>query len=100
MVGAPGAVKTAYSANHGGGRQLGRNAAKRSLDQATVNREFDDADILFNGRNYPLDESPAAYKDFEQVTASVEQAGLASKVAHLRARFVIKDNDQSAEGAA
>ena len=51
-------------------------------------------------RHYPLDESPAAYKDFEQVLASVETAGLATTVARLDARFVIKDADKSLKGAA
>ena len=100
MVGQPEAAKTAFSINHGGGRQMGRNHAKRTLNQAAVDKELFDADILYNGRTYPIDEAPAAYKAFDQVTASVEQAGLAKVVARLRARFVIKDMDQSAEGSA
>ena len=32
-----------------------------------------------------------SYKDFEEVLRSVKLAGLASEVARLRARFVIKD---------
>jgi tRNA-splicing ligase RtcB len=86
--------------NHGAGRQKGRKAAIRELDQATVDREFVDADILTNCRTYPKDEAPAAYKDFNEVLRSVELAGLASPVARLRARFVIKDGDQSLGGAA
>lgn len=100
MVGAEGAYKTAYSINHGAGRAMGRNHAKRTLVQKDVDAGMLAADILYNGRSYPIDESPAAYKDFEQVTKSIEQAGLAKTVAKLSARFVIKDNDQSAEGAA
>lgn len=100
MVGQAAAEKTAYSINHGAGRAMGRNAAKRALKQADVDAGMLAADILYNGRSYPLDEAPAAYKDFEQVTKSVEEAGLAKVVAKLNARFVIKDNDQSAEGAA
>ncbi len=100
MVGQPEAAKTAYSINHGAGRAMGRKAAKRALSQAAVDASFLANDILYNGRSYPLDEAPAAYKDFAQVTASVEEAGLAKVVAKLRARFVLKDNDQSAEGAA
>lgn len=92
MAALPGAEKSCYSVNHGAGRILGRNAAKRSLDQGGVDREFDHHDILFNGRNYPLDEAPDAYKDFGQVLASVEEAELAHQVAHLAARFVIKDS--------
>lgn len=100
MVGLDGAVNTCYSINHGAGRAMGRNAAKRALKQTVVDEGLAAADILHNGRNYPIDEAPAAYKDFNQVCDSVEQARLAKTVAVLRARFVIKDNDQSAEGAA
>jgi tRNA-splicing ligase RtcB len=57
-------------------------------------------DILTNCRVYPKDEAPAAYKDFNEVLNSVKQAGLASEVARLRARFVIKDADESLKGAA
>lgn len=100
MVGQEGASKTAYSINHGAGRAMGRNHAKRTLNQAVVDQGLAQADILHNGRQYPIDEAPAAYKDFNQVMASVEEAGLAKTVARLQARFVIKDNDKSAEGSA
>ena len=53
-----------------------------------------------NCRTYPKDEAPAAYKDFNELLLSVKQAGLASEVARLRARFVIKDSDDSLKGAA
>ncbi len=46
------------------------------------------------------DETPAAYKDFDAVLDSVKLAGLASEVARLQARFVIKDSDSSLRGAA
>ena len=48
-------------------------------------------DILSNCRQYPRDEAPDAYKDFNEVLRSVESAELAHTVAKLRARFVIKD---------
>ncbi len=92
MAALPGAEKSCYSVNHGAGRILGRKAAARALDQSTVDQEFDTHDILFNGRKYPIDEAPDAYKDFNQVLASVEEAELAHQVAHLAARFVIKDS--------
>lgn len=91
MMALPGAEKSCYSVNHGAGRQLGRKRAIRELDQAEIDRSFDERDILFNGRRYPKDEAPAAYKDFEEVLRSVKLAGLASEVARLEARFVIKD---------
>lgn len=72
----------------------------RTLDQAGIDASFAERDILTNCRNYPIDEAPAAYKDFDEVLRSVETAGLASEVARLRARFVIKDADSSLRGAA
>jgi tRNA-splicing ligase RtcB len=86
-----GASKSCYSVNHGAGRQMGRKEATRQFDQQTIDREFDEDDILTNCRQYPKDEAPAAYKDFEEVLRSVTAAGLAGEVARLKARFVIKD---------
>ena len=62
--------------------------------------EFAANDILTNCRQYPKDEAPAAYKDFDAVLDSVKLAGLASEAARLKARFVIKDADMSLQGAA
>ncbi|MCF0234359.1 MAG: RtcB family protein [Thermoguttaceae bacterium] len=92
MVALDGAVASHYSVNHGAGRALGRRFAARTLDQAAVNAEFDEADILTNCRQYPKDESPAAYKEFNEVRRTVELAGLAREVARLRANFVLKDS--------
>ncbi|QEG41190.1 RtcB family protein [Roseimaritima ulvae] len=91
MVADAGAEKSCYSVNHGAGRVLGRRHAKRVLDQAKIDSELDRRDILSNCRRYPKDEAPAAYKNFEEVLKSVKTAGLASEVARLKARFVIKD---------
>jgi tRNA-splicing ligase RtcB (3'-phosphate/5'-hydroxy nucleic acid ligase) len=95
MVADSGAAKSCYSVNHGAGRQMGRKAAIRALDQKTVDQSFADSDILTNCRQYPKDEAPAAYKDFNEVLRSVTTAGLASEVARLTARFVIKDADKA-----
>ena len=100
MVAEPGAALSCYSVNHGAGRARGRKAAMRELDQKTVDEEFVANDILTNCRQYPRDEAPAAYKDFAEVLKSVTLAGLASEVARLKARFVIKDADASLKGAA
>lgn len=95
MVADEGAVKSCYSVNHGAGRVMGRKAAARALDQKKVDESFARKDILTNCRTYPIDEAPAAYKDFNEVLRSVELAGLASEVARLEARFVIKDGDKA-----
>jgi tRNA-splicing ligase RtcB len=93
MVADPGAEKSCYSVNHGAGRAMGRRDAIRRLDQSAIDQEMDEHDILSNCRRYPADEAPAAYKDFKEVLRSVTKAGLASHVATLKARFVIKDGD-------
>lgn len=95
MVAMPGAEKTCYSINHGAGRALGRRQAKRSFTQAEANGYMDEADILFNGRDYPVDENPYVYKNFNAVLDSVEEAGLATRVASLEAKFVIKDSSKA-----
>jgi len=91
MVAEAGARLTCFSVNHGAGRAMGRRQAIRQLDQQAVDRSFAERDILTNTRAYPRDEAPAAYKDFDEVLRSVELAGLATEVARLDARFVIKD---------
>lgn len=91
MVANQGASQSLYSVNHGAGRIMGRKNAIRTLDQKSIDQSFDEQDILTNCRQYPCDEAPAAYKDFNEVLRSVKTAGLASEVARLKARFVIKD---------
>lgn len=100
MVAEPGASVSQFSVNHGAGRAMSRSRAFRELVQKEVDAQFEQGDILSNCRQYPLDEAPAAYKDFREVLSSVEKAGLASTVARLSARFVIKDADKSNDGAA
>ncbi|MDZ7618410.1 MAG: RtcB family protein [Patescibacteria group bacterium] len=95
MVAEEGAVKSCYSVNHGAGRQMGRKEAIRQLDQKQIDRQFDADDILTNCRQYPKDEAPAAYKDFDEVVRSVTAAGLAREVARLQAKFVIKDANKA-----
>jgi tRNA-splicing ligase RtcB len=92
MVADTGAEKSCFSVNHGAGRQMGRRAAFRELDQMGVDNLFNEHDILTNCRKYPRDEAPTAYKDFNEVVKSIELAGLAHTVARLKARFVIKDS--------
>jgi tRNA-splicing ligase RtcB len=95
MVADPGAAISCYSVNHGAGRVLGRRRAMRELDQQAIDHSFTEHDILTNCRIYPKDEAPAAYKNFEEVLKSVTTAGLASEVARLKTRFVIKDGDHA-----
>lgn len=100
MVAEPGVVESCFTVSHGAGRAKGRKQAKRELNQRAVEQNLSDNDIMYNGRQYPLDEAPDAYKNFNQVIDSIEMAKLARTVAKLRTKFVIKDNEGTAEGAA
>ncbi|WP_390889059.1 RtcB family protein [Rhodopirellula halodulae] len=91
MVARPGASVSAFSVNHGAGRQLSRTKAKKQLNQSNVDQDLLNHDIISNCRAYPRDEAPDAYKDFNEVLASVRHAGLADEVARLKAKFVLKD---------
>lgn len=95
MVAEEGASLSRYSVNHGAGRRMSRTAATKTLDQASIDKNLAERDIMFNCRQYPIDEAPDAYKDFDEVLRSVTAAGLASEVARLKARFVIKDGDKA-----
>ena len=91
MVAQPGAERAAFSVNHGAGRRLSRTKAKKQLNQEAIDRGLAEHDIISNCRTYPRDEAPGAYKDFREVLHSVETANLATEVARLQAKFVIKD---------
>jgi tRNA-splicing ligase RtcB len=54
-------------------------------NQKEVDADFETHDILYNARQYPIDEAPNAYKDFKEVLHSVESAGLAQQVCKLKA---------------
>jgi tRNA-splicing ligase RtcB len=71
---------------------MSRTQAKASLQASQVKKSLEDADVISNNRNYPIDEAPDAYKDFAEVLKSVQQAGLAEEVAKIQARFVIKES--------
>ena len=100
MVATEGAALSCYSVNHGAGRAMSRTRATKELVQKEVDALLESHDILSNCRTNPIDEAPAAYKDFKEVLDSVEKAGLAKPVAMLSARFVMKDGDKENGGAA
>lgn len=74
----PGAVKSAYSVNHGAGRRMSRSAAQRTLSQAAINEEYRAAGIPVNyAAPIPIDEAAPCYKVAHEVIAAVVGAGLA-----------------------
>ncbi|MGE5335190.1 MAG: RtcB family protein, partial [Nitrososphaerota archaeon] len=75
----PGAVKSAFSVNHGAGRSMSRSAAIRQLSQETINREYRAAGIPVNSEAaVPIDEAAPCYKPASEVVAAVVGAGLAT----------------------
>ena len=92
-----GAVKSAYSVNHGAGRRMSRGDAMRQLDQQKVDEQYRRDHILVNldGR-VPLDESAQCYKSAEEVVAAVVAAGLARVEYTLWPLASIKGNEESA----
>jgi tRNA-splicing ligase RtcB len=74
----PGALKSAYSVNHGAGRRLSRSAALRQLSQQEVNARYRAAGIPVNiAASVPLDEAAPCYKPAQEVVGAVVEAGLA-----------------------
>jgi tRNA-splicing ligase RtcB len=74
----PGAVNSGYSVNHGAGRRLSRNEARRTLSQCATDDEYAAAGILVNTDGHvPLDESAPCYKSSAEVVKAVLEAGLA-----------------------
>ena len=68
-----------YSVNHGSGRRMSRNAARKGLKQDEVNAAYREAGIVVNTDGIvPIDESKDAYKSSREVVEAVTRAGLAT----------------------
>ncbi|MGD9581796.1 MAG: RtcB family protein [Vampirovibrionia bacterium] len=92
MVGIESGKKNFYTTPHGCGRAMGRREAKRVLKQDYVNSKMEEANVLTNQRNYPIDEFSEAYKNYDDVINAIEKSGLAREIAKLKPLFVLKDN--------
>ena len=66
----------------------------------SIGRRLSNRHVVRANSRHRRCEAPAAYKDFDAVLDSVKLAGLASEVARLKARFVIKDAGTRLKGAA
>lgn len=77
---------------HGAGRQMSRSAAKRATSGSEVRSKLKESGIkVYCESNKGLaEEAPMAYKDVDEVTRVVEEAGLARRVARLKPIGVIK----------
>ncbi|MGB1697407.1 MAG: RtcB family protein [Thermoplasmatota archaeon] len=94
LAGATGAMEQSFGSScHGAGRRLSRTAAKKQYDGADLIRhlwEEKGIHVRAVSHNIAAEEAPGAYKDVSQVVDSVEQAGLARKVARLKPLGVVK----------
>jgi tRNA-splicing ligase RtcB len=80
------------SSCHGAGRRLSRTAVKKQVDAPTIKNDLLKEGIHIEALSFKeiAEEAPIAYKDIESVVDTVQQAGIARKVARLRPLVVIK----------
>ena len=86
----PNAERWGPSVPHGAGRILSRGEARRQLDQAEMDARLSRRGAMTNVRHVPLDESPAAYKDVDEVVDAVVRSGVARVTRTLRPVLVLK----------
>lgn len=86
----PNAARWGPSVPHGAGRVLSRGAARRQLDQAEMDARLSRRGAMTNVRHVPLDESPGAYKDVDEVVDAVVRSGVARLTRTLRPVLVLK----------
>ena len=84
--------ETFGSACHGAGRVMSRTSARKSGNAATLLRELEEQGIVVMARSKKTvaEESPSAYKDIDAVTAVLDTAGIARRVARIRPIGVVK----------
>ncbi len=85
-------METFGSSCHGAGRVMSRTQAVKSSRGRSIARELAERGILVmaSGKDTLREEVPEAYKDLEAVVDVVHRAGIARKVARLRAVGCIK----------
>lgn len=93
LVGQPGSMAETFgSACHGAGRVMSRTQATKASRGRSIARELSDKGILVmaGSRGTLGEEMPEAYKNLHDVVQVVHDAGIARKVARLRALACIK----------
>ena len=91
LVGVPGG-SAFHSACHGAGRVMSRHEATRSTQASALRRQLAEAGIQVRGASTKglVEETPAAYKDVDEVVRVCALAGLAAPVARLVPVGVVK----------
>jgi len=93
LVAQPGAMEETFGSTcHGAGRVLSRSQAVKRLNRQKVLNFLSSQGIAVRarGKKTLLEEAPEAYKDIDRVVATVEKAGISSRVARLVPIGVIK----------
>jgi tRNA-splicing ligase RtcB len=100
-----GAHASACSVNHGSGRTMARNVAKRKLEhkQERIDAQMHDISRVFagvtvegivtNSKHIPLDESDSCYKNLDSVLSVLEGAGVARMSRRLYPVACLKGTD-------
>jgi tRNA-splicing ligase RtcB len=91
LVGAAGNEAFA-SACHGAGRTMSRHAARKRVRGAELRSQLESVGVAVRARSMRglAEEAPEAYKDVDEVVATCERAGLATRVARMRPVGVVK----------
>ena len=77
---------------HGAGRRLSRTAAKKQVNAPVLKEKLKEEGIFIQAGSFRgiAEEAPIAYKDVNEVVATVHEAGIVRKVAKLRPVAVVK----------
>lgn len=95
VVAGTGSPASLQSTSHGAGRRGSRSWAKRTIPMQAVRRLLAERDVLVDGVS--ADESPFAYKDIERVMQLQEEAGLLTRVAHMRPIAVLMAGEEGVD---
>ncbi len=93
LAGAPDSMDSAFGSTcHGAGRRLSRTAAKKQVGGPELKEALRKEGIFIQAGSFGgiAEEAPVAYKDVDMVVDTVQEAGLAIKIARLKPLAVIK----------
>jgi tRNA-splicing ligase RtcB len=93
LVGLEGAMQKSFGSScHGAGRMMSRSLAKHTWDAQQIVDELNKKNIFVRTDQVSAvcEEAPGAYKDVDEVVASVKQAGLCNPVAKMIPLGVVK----------
>lgn len=93
LVGTDGAMKETFGSTcHGAGRVMSRAKAKKSVRHHELLERLRRQGIIVRGTTKAtvVEETPEAYKDVDEVTRCVHEAGISIRVARMRPIGVVK----------